>query len=184
MTKTIESYINGPLLNDPQSMKLRYQSMMYNIPANVVELVESMLQSEKTVVLFSGSWRFKCNATYIELKMMRHCGLDFHPLTLFVDDSSCPLLDLTLRSIKPKNIAVLHSDYWIAHQPLEQLLSNLDQLLQYVQPGGQIICTVPLRHLNFNRLTTTYDDLGFTIIDYHARNNTGTALIVRKQHVC
>jgi hypothetical protein len=37
--------------------------------------------------------------------------------------------------------------------------------LKYVQPKGQVICSVPLQHINFNRLTTTYMELGYPIVE-------------------
>jgi hypothetical protein len=169
----VNSYLTGPLLTDDTSLARRYQYMMYNIPVEVVEFITPLIQTEKTVVLFSGSWRFTFDFIYIELKMMENCGLNFHKSTLFIDHNNHPLFDLTLKSIRPKNIAILHSDFWTAHQPVDQLLSKLDQLINYVQPGGQVICTVPLKNLNFNRLTTTYSELGFNIV-----NNS--AVIVRK----
>jgi hypothetical protein len=161
--KIIDSYLTGSMLTDVELLTNRYQYMMYEIDPLVVEHLKSLLP-KSTVILFSGSWRFSFDATYIELAMFKECLLNFHSSTLFVEPKNIKLYNLTLQSLKPNTIAVLHSDYWIAHQPLDQLLSNLDDLLQYVQPGGQIICTIPFRHINFNRLTTAYEDLGFPII--------------------
>jgi hypothetical protein len=137
---------------------------MYDVESDVINHVNNLLTNDKTVVMYSGSWRFDLDAVYLELKMMQDCNLQFHKSTLFVEPMQPKLVNLTLKSIRPKNIAILHSDYWTAHQPVDQLLEKMDSLLQYVQPGGQVICTVPLIHLNFNRLTRTYQDLGFDIV--------------------
>jgi len=160
----IESYIIDPVLNDLVSLTSRYQYMMYDVESDVINHVNNLLTNDKTVVMYSGSWRFDLDAVYLELKMMQDCNLQFHKSTLFVEPMQPKLVNLTLKSIRPKNIAILHSDYWTAHQPVDQLLEKMDSLLQYVQPGGQVICTVPLIHLNFNRLTRTYQDLGFDIV--------------------
>lgn len=169
----IESYITGPILNDIESLTSRYQYMMYDINPIVVNHVTNMLSTEKTVVMYSGSWRFNLDAVYLELKMTKNCNLQFHKSTLFVEPNNPKLVNLTLKSIAPKNIAVLHSDYWVAHLPVNHLLEKIDSLLKYTQPGGQVICTVPLIHLNFNRLTSTYQDLGFDLVE-------DSAVIVRK----
>ena len=169
----IESYITDPVLNDTVSMTSRYQHMMYDIESDVIKHVNNLLLVDKTVVMYSGSWRFNLDAVYLELKMMQNCNLQFHKSTLFVEPMQPKLVNLTLKSIAPKSIAILHSDYWVAHQPVNQLLEKMDSLLKYVQPGGQVICTVPLIHLNFNRLTRTYQDLGFDLIG-------DSAVIVRK----
>lgn len=167
------SYDTAPVLNDVRSKTSRYQYMMYNIQPDLIAHIKHLLLPGKTIVLFSGSWRFDLDVTYIELKMMQDCDLQFHKSTLFVEPMKPKLFNLTLRCIGAANIAILHSDYWVAHQPVEQLLQKMDQLVKHVIPGGQVICTVPLIHLNFNRLTTTYQDLGFNIV-------ADSAVIVRK----
>jgi hypothetical protein len=169
----IESYITDPQINDIVTLTSKYQHMMYDIGSDVIEHVNDLLLIGKTVIMYSGSWRFNLDAVYLELKMMQDCNLQFHKSTLFVETMQPKLVNLTLKSIAPKNIAILHSDYWIAHQPVNQLLEKMDSLLKYVQPGGQVICTVPLKHLNFNRLTRTYQDLGFDLIG-------DSAVVVRK----
>lgn len=161
----IESYIVDPLLNDTVALTNRYQYMMYDITPTIIEYVNNLLLDGKTLIMYSGSWRFDLEATYVELRMMRYCNLNFHKSTLFVEPNEAKLIELTLKSINPVNIVIMHSDYWVAHQPIEQLIKSMDNLLKYAQPGGQVICTVPLIHLNFNRLTTTYHDLGFNIVD-------------------
>ena len=161
----VDSYLTGPVLNDQISLSTRYQYMMYDIEPKIIEHVGNLLLGEKTLVMYSGSWRLNFDATYIELRMMKNCSLNFHKSTLFVEPKEPKLVELTLKSIRPDNIAIIHSDYWVGHQPIEQLIKNIDNLVRYVQPGGQVICTVPLIHVNFNRLTTTYHDLGFDIVD-------------------
>lgn len=171
--KIVSSYFTGPIIDDVNTLTHRYQYMMFNIDQTIIDYVDRVLLPGKTVILFSGSWRLFFDATYIELKMVEMCNLNFHKSTLFVEPNNRALFDLVLRSLAPQNLAVLHSDYWSAHQPIDQLISNLDNLLKYVAPGGQVVCTVPLNHLNFNRLTTTYQDLGFDIVE-------DSAVIVRK----
>jgi hypothetical protein len=146
--------------------------MFYNVETDVIDYVAKLIKG-KTLVLFSGSWRFNFDATYLELKMVQHCDLNFHHNTLFVEPQTPAVLNLVLKSHGANTIVVLHSDYWMAHRPVEQVVHHMDQLLKNSAPGAQVICTVPLIHLNFNRLVMSYQDLGFELV-------ADSAVIVRK----
>ena len=157
---TIESYFDKPVKSDPESMLEYYKFMVYDLPPDVIEHVKNLLLPGKTVVMFSGSWRLDLDATYLEPRMFKNSLLEFHDSTLFVEPNEQKLFDLTLSKLSPTNLLILHNDWWTAHHPIDQLIFNLDQFLKYVRPHqGQIICTLPESHVNFNKLTTTLDDL-------------------------
>jgi hypothetical protein len=163
----IESYSadRQNLLPDIKSLSHNYQYLSYNMSPTVLKYVENLLLPGSTVILFSGSWRFTLDATYLELKEAKDYQLPFAKSTLFLDPNNLPIFDLTMRSLHPVNIAILHSDLWVLHCPFAQMIDRMDQLLKYVQPKGQVICSVPLQHINFNRLTTTYMELGYPIVE-------------------
>jgi hypothetical protein len=157
--KIIDSYVADHLhlKTDADSMAERYQFMVYPLCPTTAINVQKRLLKGSTVCVFSGSWRLHLDATYLELKQYKHCNLRFHPNTLFVDNDHSELFALTLQRLAPTNIAVIHNDWWTCHYPLEHLLHMLDRFLPYVEKQhGQVVCTLPLMHLNFNRLKYSY----------------------------
>ena len=169
--------MNNFLLNDPVSKKTRCQLMSYDINNTLLSAVQEQLIDGPTVFMFSGSWRLNLVATYIELRMFKECGLKFHKSTLFVEPNESKLFNLVLSKLAPINLVILHSDYWVQHQSVENLMYNLDQLLQYVSPGGQVLCTVPVNHIHFNRLTMSCDDL---LAQTHGTLINDSLMLVRK----
>lgn len=155
----VESYHHRALKTDSVTMANRYRFMVYDLSDALVTAVEEMLLPGKTLVLFSGSWRLELWATYVEIKQFAHCGLAFHPNTLFVDHQS-HWFDYLLEKFQPVNLLILHNDWWVGHRPLNQLVEMIDDLYQHVQSqNGQVILTLPLIHVNFNKLTMNTQDL-------------------------
>lgn len=160
--KTVESYLSFPdlLRQDPATMARRYKAMIYDLPLSVLHHVKQMLLPGSTVCLFSGSWRLYLDATYLELRQFQNCNINYHPNTLFVNHEEPQLFDYVLTKLSPTNLLVLHNDWWTAHNPVEQLIEELDILLKHVQPSqGQVICTLPLIHVNWNKLKMSVDDM-------------------------
>lgn len=177
--KIVDSYINSTnLLNDPATLATRCRFLSYTVDPDVLTCVESILLPGQTTFMFSGSWRLNYDATYIELKMFEDAELDFHKSTLFVEPENNKLYNLVLKSLSSVNLIILHSDYWVQHRPVEQIIVRLDQLLPYVQTGGQIICTVPFNHIHFNRLTTTRESVLEELGAYQVNDSI---VIVRKK---
>lgn len=160
MKEVIEFYFDKLLHKDSDSMAELYTFMVYDIPLSVVDEVKKLLLPGKTVAFFSGSWRLDLDATYLELKMFKDSLIKFHPLTLFVDHNNHQVFDYTMKKLAPTNFLILHNDWWIGHCLLEDLIVKLDSFIKYVRPwGGQIICTLPVIHTNFNKLKMSLEDL-------------------------
>jgi len=177
--KVIDSYLtDAVLLDDPATLATRCKVLSYNVDSDVLTVVQNMLLPGQTTFMFSGSWRLEVDATYIELKMFKDSNLNFHKSTLFVDPNNKKLYNLVLNRLSSVNLVILHSDYWVQHQPVEQIINRLDRLLMYVQPGGQIICTIPFKHIHFNRLTTTYQNILTQTNGYQINDSI---VIVRKK---
>lgn len=159
----VESYLtNSELLcKDPQTMARRYNFMVYNpVPDAVLDHVRKILVPGPTVCMFSGSWRLALADTYLELRQFKHSQLSFHPRTLFVNPAETTLFELTLNRLSPANLLIIHNDWWTAHHPVDQLIENLDNLCQYVRAQqGQVVCSLPLIHLNFNKLKYSNHDI-------------------------
>lgn len=156
----IESYHDHPLRRDPVSQAKMYASMVYPLSDTIINHVHKVLLPGKNVGLFSGSWRLNLDSTYIEMKKFRHCDLNFHANTIFVDHFNFTIFDYVLHRLRPKNLLILHNDWWTAHQPILELIERVDTYLKYTRKNdGQIIFTLPLVHLNFNKLTTNLDSL-------------------------
>lgn len=159
----INSYLTDAALvrQDPETLSRMYKFMVYDpVPDSVVDRVRHLCQSGKTVMLFSGSWRWKLDATYIEHRHYRNVGIDYHPNTLFLNHNESGLFELVLRRLLPVNINILHNDWWTSHRPIEDLVMWLDSFLPFVRPRqGRVICSLPLIHLNFNRLKYGYNEI-------------------------
>ena len=157
---TVESYHDKLLRTDAKSLAAQYSYMVYPISSTVVDQVKKLLLPGKTVAMFSGSWRLSLDACYIEIKKYQHCELEFHPDTVFVDHQNIQLFDYALSKLQVTNLLILHNDWWTAHLPITDLLEQLDVFTKHVRPhDGQVICTLPLIHVNFNKLTTSVDML-------------------------
>lgn len=134
----------------------RCQAMVYLLDPGVLDHVMSLILPGKTVFLFSGSWRLDIEAQYIELKYWQDCALRWHPNTLFVEPTQKDFYHYVLMKLQTQNIVILHSDYWTAHRPLGDIIKDLDYLNK-ISP--RVICSLPLRHANFNKMTTSVQDL-------------------------
>ena len=171
--KVVESYLNDAdlLLDDPITQARRYKFMIYDpIPDIVLDHVKKLLQPGPTVCMFSGSWRLSLPAIYLELRQFKHSQITFHPQTLFVNPDEAKLFELTLNRLCPVNLLILHNDWWTGHLPVDQLSKNLDGLCKHVRAQqGQVICSLPLIHLNFNKLKYSNHDITMqfdgTIVD-------------------
>lgn len=159
----VDTYLNNEnlLRTDPITQARRYKFMIYDpIPDSVLDHVKKLLQPGPTVCMFSGSWRLVLPATYLELRQFKHSQITFHPQTLFVEPNETKLFELTLSRLRPVNLLILHNDWWTAHLPVDQLIKKLTELCPYVRAQqGQVVCTLPLIHLNFNKLKYSNHDI-------------------------
>lgn len=153
----VSSIKNSVAHDNPDDNAALYQRMSYPVDQSLLGKIDSMLLDGPTTYLFSGSWRLMSdNATYVELKVYKNSNLPFHHKTIFLEPNEDTLYRYVLKKLNSSNIVILHSDYWVAHLPVETLLNNIDDLRQY---ANQVICTLPIRHLNFNKLKLTIDDV-------------------------
>lgn len=160
---TVESYLTDSdlLRDDPETLARRYKFMLYDpVPDAVLDHVRKILLPGSTVCMFSGSWRLDLADTYLELRQFKHSQLGFHARTLFVDPHETQLFAMTLNRLAPANLLIIHNDWWTAHDPVDRLIEKLDALCQHVRPQqGQVVCSLPLIHLNFNKLKYSNNDI-------------------------
>lgn len=159
----VESYLTDSdlLRKDSLTLTRLYEFMVYDpIPDAVLDHVKKILLPGLTVCVFSGSWRLALADTYLELRLFKHSQLSFHPHTLFVDADETKLFELTLTRLAPRNLLILHNDWWTGHHPMDKLVDNLDRLCKHVRAQeGQVVCSLPLIHLNFNKLKYSNNDI-------------------------
>lgn len=135
----------------------RYRAMVYApLDDGLLEHVMSSTRPGKTVFLFSGSWNLCMDAMYVELRCFKDCALPWHPNTLFLEPEQKNFYHYVLAKCEAQNFIILHSDYWLAHRPLADIMSDLSDLNQI---APRVICTLPLKHTNFNKMTTSISDL-------------------------
>jgi len=134
----------------------RYRAMIYDLPPGLTDHVKSLCLPGSTTFMFSGSWRLDMDSTYLELKFFRDCYLAWNPKTLFLEPQQPDLYFYTLKKLQQSNLIILHSDYWCGHREFDEIVTDLDHLKSF---ASCVICTVPIRHTNFNKLTTSVDDL-------------------------
>lgn len=143
--------------NNIASKTDRYLAMTYNRTDNdLLEHVMSQTLPGKTVFLFSGSWSLNIDAVYVELKCFKDCTLPWHPNTVFLDPQQNFFYHYVLNKFKAQNFIILDSDYWTAHRPLADIMTDLESLNQI---APRVICSFPLVHANFNKITTSVQDL-------------------------
>lgn len=133
----------------------RYRGMVYGLPPALLQHVMTLVEPGPVAFLFSGSWRLNIDATYVELKSYRHCGLPWHPNTIFVEPERPDLYQYALRHLQASTLVMLHSDYWTGHRPVWEIFEHMQQLC----PPSRVICSLPLAHANFNKLTHSVSDL-------------------------
>jgi hypothetical protein len=176
----IESYItNSDLLRTDINHKFSEWGVYDPLSPAVIDFVKQNLLPGPTTCLYSGGWRLDFEATYLEFKPWKNDQTQFHPNTLFVDHNQTKLFELTLKELAPANLLVLHNDWWTCHHPLEKLVDMLDELgVATGNPDIQVICSLPLRHVNFNKLKYSNDDIA-KIYNGHVVNDS-LVLIMKK----
>lgn len=152
----VDSLLSEHVSKDIDRKSDRCRAMVYPLDDGLLDHVMSLTIPGKTVFLFSGSWRLNNDAIYIELKHLQDCKLSWHPNTVFAEPNQKKSYLYILKKLQPQNFIILHSDYWTGHRPLVDILSDLDEL---VKIAPRVICSLPLRHANFNKLTTSVQDL-------------------------
>lgn len=152
----VDSLLSDQTVKDLDSKSDRYQAMVYPLDDGLLDRVMSLTLPGKTVFLFSGSWRLEVDAVYIELKHFQDCRLNWHPRTLFAEPNQKDFYHYMLTKLQPQNFVILHSDYWTGHRPLDRILQDLDDLASI---APRVICSLPQRHANFNKLTLSVQDL-------------------------
>jgi hypothetical protein len=77
--------------------------------------------------------------------------------TYFLDSENTALIDKIMHSIKPINIAFLHSGFFCNYQSLNTIIDNMNQYRVY-QPK-QILLSIPQNRIDFNRLKFSVNDI-------------------------
>lgn len=155
--KIIKNYKQAKLIDSSVVVNQRFEKSVYNISTEIVNYIESLLLSGPTVVMFSGAWRFALDAVYIESNIFKNHTLALPSKTYFLDPQHTVLIDKIMHSIKPTNIAFLHSGFFCNYQSLSTIIDNLNHYWKY-QPK-QILLSVPQNRIEFNRLKFSVDDI-------------------------
>ena len=165
--KIIEKYVDSTFLDHAEVRTQRFQTSVYPISADVIQAVRSKLHPGKTVMLFSGSWRFDFDATYLEARFFKNStmplnenthfvepiGLDIRPNVL--DDEE--LFDKIMYNTTAANILILHSVLFCNYQSMDTIIDRMKRYRQF-RPK-QIILSVPHGSVHFNRLKYTANDV-------------------------
>lgn len=152
----VNSLLSEHVAQDIDIKSDRCRAMVYPLDDGLLDHIISLTLPGKTVFLFSGSWRLNMEAVYIELKHLQDCRLQWHPNTLFAEPNQKNSYLYILKKLQPQNFVILNSDYWTGHRPLVDILLDLDELKKI---APRVICSLPVRHANFNKLTTSIRDL-------------------------
>lgn len=156
--KILSSYESGDIITSPHILTERMINSVYLMSDRLISCVAEKLSDKDNVILFSGSWRFNFNATFIEHKGFQGATIDFHTNTLFVNPDT-PLIKYTLGKLNPKVIAILHSGTFLKYRKISDIMYDLSTLKHFIQPHGKVIATLPIDRVNFNRLTTSITQL-------------------------
>ena len=150
-------------LQDTQVISKLYEKTLYTISDAVLNTVKQQLKPGKTIVLCSGSYRLDIDATYVENIIFKNSDKPHHKNAMFVDLGRDEIVNLIFKKVKPSNILILHSALFCQYRNVEKITADMNHLKQYVDPGGQVILTVPHVRINYNRLTTSLDTLAANI---------------------
>ena len=155
--KVIKNYNEAVLVDSSDCVNQRFEKSVYDISSAVVDCVESLLLPGATVVMFSGAWRFALDAFYIESNTFKNHTLSLPKKTYYLDSENAKLIDKILHSLKPVNIAFLHSGFFCNYQSLNTIINNVNQYC-VCQPK-QILLSIPHNRVDFNRLKFSVDDI-------------------------
>ena len=155
--KVIKNYSEAVLVGSSNIVNQQFKKSVYDIPSAVIDCVESLLLPGATVVMFSGAWRFALDAFYIESNTFKNHTLALPEKTYFLDSENTALIDKIMHSIKPINIAFLHSGFFCNYQSLNTIIDNMNQYRVY-QPK-QILLSIPQNRIDFNRLKFSVNDI-------------------------
>ena len=165
--KIIEKYADGNFVNKVDVRTQRFQASIYHISNNIIECVRATLQTGNTAVLFSGSWRFNFDATYLEAKFFEDTTISLKENTYFVEPigldirPSCvadeELHDKIMHNINAANVLILHSALFCNYQSMDTIIDRMKRYQRF--HPKQVILSVPHERVNFNRLKYSANDI-------------------------
>lgn len=127
------------------------------VHSDVLNYVKT-LATGSTMVVHSGSWNYDIDAVYLESKNFQPLSLNFHPCTKFIDYPFNSMVEKLLFQNPVDCLLFLHSPL-TKYRTIQQLDEFLKSFRNLVRPQGSIIAVIDLLFLNFNRLTTGYQDV-------------------------
>ena len=155
--KVIKKYADGDMLNTVEVTTQRFQKSIYDISTDVIESVRSKLYPGKTVVLFSGSWRFDFDAIYLEAKIFNNTAISLHSQTYFVEPNYTKLFDKVMYNINATNILILHSGFFCNYKSLDAIVEQMKTYQRFCPK--QIVLSIPQERVSFNRLKYSVNDM-------------------------
>ena len=108
----------------------------------------------KTLVLFSGSWRFAADADYIEHKHLEELDLPFHKNTKFVSTVPFKLLSKILENY---DNLVLANCIGFRYKTVEEINQVIAQYCSIKPTGCKLTAIINLSTLRVNRLANDID---------------------------
>lgn len=154
--KIIEKYSDSNFIDNAEVRMQQFQASVYNISTQVIKFVQLKLQPGKTVILFSGSWRFDFDATYLEASFFKNSSMPLNDNTYFVDPNN-EEFDKIIYDIAAANVLILHSALFCNYQSMDTII---DQMKSYQRfRPRQILLSVPHQRVHFNKLKYTATDV-------------------------
>lgn len=129
----------------------------------LIDHLHSKLNQNNNAILFSGNFRLPYNCLYLEEKMLSHTTLKWRQDTIFVDQSNESLIKYILKKHNCDCIAILHSNTFVGYQNYKNILLKIKKLKELV---NQVIVTLPIHSLDFNRLKYSYYDIANKLEGY------------------
>jgi hypothetical protein len=122
----------------------------------------------RTLVLFSGSWRFNLDADYIEYQYYNDLSVTFHKNTKFVNNLSMKLLSKILS--RYDNL-VLDNCVEFRYKTAQEINSLLKDYCSVKPSTCKLIAIVKLTTMCVNRLTTDIEMIKQQILAESFSNN-------------
>ena len=165
--KIIEKYSDGNFVDNADVRTQRHLASVYNISATVIKFAQSTLRNGKTVVLFSGSWRFDFDATYLEASFFENSTMSLNNNTYFVEPIGLgirpngpndeELFDKIMYNAAAANVLILHSALFCNYQSMTTIIDRMKSYQRFCPK--QILLSVPHGMVHYNRLKYTANDV-------------------------
>jgi hypothetical protein len=144
-----------PVISEEFALE-QYWSSVFPLSLKVIDYVTDLINSESTVVLYSGGPRLNYDAIYIEPAIFSTLPVAWNQKTLFLDPKNKILLNYTIRKLNPKNLLILNSNIFIRYRLWNEILLDIQN---YKNMAEKVIVSMPVNRFDFNRLKFSIKDI-------------------------